>query len=440
MKLVNIHILGFFCWLLPVGFDNHVLQAQDMSLLQCLETTLANNKSLQVGRNNLHLYPHKTQEARANLWPKITVSADYKFFTNLPYQLLPLSVFNGPEGQFKEAQFGVPHNLGATVQAFMPVYNPSLRATIKSTEIIAESGSLQVERSEEQVIFDVINLYYNAQIMQHQIAFADSNLSNMDRLLATMQLLREQGLSKGTDVGKIELQKAQAQSQQAQLTGKLTQVLQGLNFFMGRDLNAPLSIPKDIEPDWNTEYAPSSTVDMRQIQVQNRLLVNELNLLKKSRLPTVSIVVSYGLTGFGYFQQPDPFFKIFPIGFVGAQATYPIWNKTTRHKIAQKEVEMESNRLQADLIQAQTDLQIANAVIQRSTALKNIPATRQQIALAESVYRQTVAQQRQGTATVVDILLADNALREAQSYHLHALVEYLKADLEWKKASGSIKN
>lgn len=440
MKLVNIHILQIVIWFALAGFSHNTLQAQTMTLQQCIETALSNNKNLQVGRNNLNLNPLRQQEAKSNLWPKATASADYKFFTNLPYQLLPLSVFNGPEGQYKEAQFGVPHNLGVNLQLAMPLYNPQIKVGIKSAEIAAEIGDLQVEKSEEQVIFEVTNLYYNAQILQHQVLFVDSNLLNANRLLAMMQLLREQGLAKGTDIGKIELQQAQLQSQRARLDGKLAQVLNGLKFFMGQDLDAPLSVPKDIEQGNHPEYRVSTSVDTRIVQVQNRLLLNELDLLKKSKLPTLSIVANYGLTGFGYFKQPDPFFKVFPIGFLGVQAAYPIWNKTTHFKIAQKEVEITGNRLQSEHIQAQNDLQIANAILEKNTAQATIPTAQQQIALATSVYQQTLVQQQQGTATLADILLADNALREAQTNYLNALIDYLKADLEWKKASGSIKN
>lgn len=440
MKLVNAHILILGFWLALAGFGRNTLQAQTMTLPQCIDSALSNHKSLQVGRNNLQLGKLKQQEAKSNLWPKATASTDYKYFTNLPYQLLPLSVFNGPEGQYKEAQFGVPHNLGANVQLSMPLYNPQLKAAIQASEIADEMGNLQLEKSEEQVIFEVTNLYYNAQILQHQLLFVDSNLVNVNRLLATMQVLRAQGLAKGTDQGKIELQQAQLQSQRSTLEGKLTQVLNGLKFFMGKDLAEPLRVPKEFALDPPAEFPISPSVEVQLAQVQKRFLSKELDLLKKSTLPTVSVVANYGLTGFGYFKDPDPFFKVFPIGFLGAQASYPIWNKTTRYKIAQKEVEITSNQLQSEQIQAQNDLQIANALLQKNIAAGNIPATQQQIALAKLVYEQTLLQQRQGTATITDVLLADNALREAQTNYLNALIESLKADLELKKASGSIKN
>ena len=52
------------------------------------------------------------------------------------------------------------------------------------------------------------------------------------------------------------------------------------------------------------------------------------------------------------------------------------------------------------------------------------------------MYAQTFLQQKQGTASLTDVLLADSALREAQQNYLSALVEYLKADLELKRLSG----
>jgi len=147
MKLVNIHPRFALVWVFLFGVSQGSTFAQSMTLEQCNEAALSNNKNLLVVRNNLNIAEQKRQEALSNRSPKVTASADYKFFTNLPYQLLPLSVFNGPEGQYKEAQFGVPHNLGANVQLAMPIYNPQIKTGIKGTEIAAELVNLQVEKT-----------------------------------------------------------------------------------------------------------------------------------------------------------------------------------------------------------------------------------------------------------------------------------------------------
>ena len=88
-------------------------------------------------------------------------------------------------------------------------------------------------------------------------------------------------------------------------------------------------------------------------------------------------------------------------------------------------------------------MEIENAARQKTIAQNTIINTENQIDLAQSIYEQTILQQKQGTASLTDILLADNALRDAQQSYLSAIIDYLKVDLELKKLKGmlySIKN
>ncbi len=439
MKLVNIHIQIVLIVLLLAFYPHSHGRAQTLTLEQCVDTALVFNRTLQAGRNDQALSRLKHREARANLLPRVTADADYRYFTHLPTQLLPLEVFNGPEGRYKDAQFGVPHNIGVNVQLAMPLYHPQIKGGIQAAEIAGELSDLQYRKSEEQVIFEVTNLYYNAQILHRQLAFIDSNQANVNRLLVNMELLKEQGLAKGTDVGKIQLQGEQLSAQKEQAESKLEQVLNSLKFLMGLSLDRALSVQTEIARREAVKYPAFPSLDLRIAQTRNRLLTNELNTLEKSRLPSVSLLANYGLTGFGYGQQPEPFLKFFPVGFIGVRAAFTVWDGTTRLQIEQKRMELRNNVIQSDQIQAQNDLLIANAVLKRSTAERAIQTSSQQIELAETVYRQTVLQQEQGTATLADVLLADNDLRQAQQQYLNAIIEYLKADLELKKASGSIK-
>ena len=46
MKLVSTHALRVALWFALAGFSHNALQAQAMSLPQCIETALADNKNL----------------------------------------------------------------------------------------------------------------------------------------------------------------------------------------------------------------------------------------------------------------------------------------------------------------------------------------------------------------------------------------------------------
>ncbi len=435
--LVNIHTR--IVLLLFSLMSINAVQGQIWPLQKCIDTAWTGNKNLQINNNNIKIGEEKEKEAKGNLIPKITTNADYKYFTDLPYQLMPLSVFGGPEGKFKEAQFGVPHTINGNIQLSMPLYSPQVYGAIQSAEIVSELTALQYRKTEEQIYVEISTLYYNAQIIYHQLGFVKSNLLNTERLLKNMQLLHEQLLAKGTDVSKLKLQEMQLTLQKENLNNKYIQILNALKFAMG------VSLQKDIQPDTVIQYENTidyKTVPSTEVQItntQNRLLSNELKILNYSRfLPSFQLIGSYGTTGFGYDKKPNDFLKFYPIGYGGIQMTYPLFNGTViQRKMHQKKIELLNNELQAGLLSEQINMQVENARLQRTSALKMIDPANEQIKLAQTIFEQTLLQQKQGTAALTDVLLADNALRDAQQGRLTAIIDYLKADLELKKLTGN---
>ena len=149
MKLVNIHKQTVFLLFFLIGVYSS--QAQVSTLQQCIDTAQVHNKNLQMSRNNMAIGEQREKEAKANLIPKVTANADYKYFANLPYQLLPVNAFNPalPAGEFRAMQFGVPHNINANLQLSMPLYNPQVYGAIQTTKIASELTDLQYQKTEK---------------------------------------------------------------------------------------------------------------------------------------------------------------------------------------------------------------------------------------------------------------------------------------------------
>ena len=439
--LVNTHKLKIAFLLLLIGVMNLPLQAEEWTLEQCIDTAQVKNKMLLMSKTTVAIGEQRHKEAVAGLIPKLTVNGDYKYYIDLPYQLMPLSTFNptAPAGQFKEAQFGVPHNLNLNVQFAMPLFNAQILGGMKTTKIGAEMSELQQKRTEEQVFFDISNLYYNAQILQKQKAFIDSNLLNTNKLLQNMQLLHTQDMLKESDVTKVELQKAQLQTQLQLVDSKLVQVLNALKFSMGIPITQEIAINQAIEFKNNADFVSQKSVDIQLVEKHNLFLKSELSTLKNSRLPSLLLYGTYGQTGFGYDEKPNDFLKFFPVSFVGVQLSYPLFTGTvTQRKINQKKLEISNSKLQVDLATEQNNMLTDNAKRTKLTAQQTVENTLAQIKLSETVYNQVVLQQKQGTASLTDILLADNSLRESQQNYLSAVVEFLKAELELKKLTGNL--
>ena len=147
----------------------------------------------------------------------------------------------------------------------------------------------------------------------------------------------------------------------------------------------------------------------------------------------------YGTTGFGYDRSPNEFLDFHPIGFVGLQMSLPLFNGTvTKRTIEQKRLEAKNIELQNRLLEDKERVELENAIRQRAVAHISITDTQDQVDRAQAIYDQITLGQRVGTASVTDVLIADNTLREAQLDHIRALVDYLKSDLEIKKLTGNI--
>ncbi|MBP8903777.1 MAG: TolC family protein, partial [Paludibacteraceae bacterium] len=373
------------------------------------------------------------------LIPKISLNADYKYFTDLPYQLMPQSAFGGPEGHFKEMQMGVPHNISTNIQMAVPLYNPQVYGAIQTTKIASDLSELQYKKTEEQVFFEISNLYYNAQILIAQQQFMEGNLENTKKLHENLQLLYAQQMIKKSDVSKVALQKEQLITQSHLIESNLEQVLNALKFSMGISLQQNLEIVNEILNKPAGDYLVKQPVDLQIAYAQNKLISSELGTLRNSRLPAVSLYGSYGQTGFGYDEKPNDFLKFFPTSFAGLQVSVPIFNGTvTKRKINQKKIELQNSQLQIENVADQNNMLIENATRKRMVTQQTIKNTTSQINLAKNVYDEMILQQKEGTANLTEILLADNALREAQQSQVNAIIDYLKADLELKKLTGNI--
>lgn len=437
--LVNIHIRRILLLTLLIIAVTMTGQAQIWSLQQCIDTAQVYNKNLQMSRNSIEIGNEKEKEAKANLIPKISLNADYKYFTDLPYQLMPQSAFGGPEGQFKEMQMGVPHNISTNIQMAVPLYNPQVYGAIQTTKIASDLSELQYKKTEEQVFFEISNLYYNAQILVEQQQFMEGNLENTKKLHENLQLLYAQQMIKKSDVSKVALQMEQLITQSHLIESNLEQVLNALKFSMGISLQQNLEIENEILNKPARDYLVKQPVDLQIAFAQNKLLSSELGSLRNSRLPSVSLYGSYGQTGFGYDEKPNDFLKFFPSSFAGLQVSVPIFNGTvTKRKINQKKIELQNSQLQIENVADQNNMLIENATRKRLVTQQTIKNTTSQINLAKTVYDEMILQQKEGTANLTEILLADNALREAQQSQVNAIIDYLKADLELKKLTGNI--
>ena len=444
-KLVSIHYrlvsLRWMTLLLLIPFHISInTNAQTISLDQCLATAQEHNRSLALAMQDIELSTEKRKEVQGNLLPKISASADYRYYTDLPYQLMPASVFGGPEGTYKEVQFGVPQSLAANLQLQWPVFNPAILGAMHTSRIASEISELQRVRTKEELVVDVSQAYYNAQILKSQIIFLDSNVINMEKLMKTTALLYEQQVVKATDVDRIQLQLDQLISQRTTLQAQYRQVTNVLEFLMGIPFSNKLEVEQVIPLQMVNEYQPVQTTELKLMEKKLQLTQSQLQGAKLNRLPSLSAYALYGTTGMGTTGD-NSFFNFYPIGSVGVKLSVPLFSGTvTQHKINQQKIELNKSTLQQEIAIDKNRMEIENARKQYRAAKDFAITTLSQIKLANNIYSQTVLQNQLGVASLTDVLIANNSIRDAQQQYSSALINLFRAELEIKRVTGNLTN
>lgn len=436
MKLVSAYRLVLLMLLIGSNFTF----GQTWTMQQCIDTALANNSKIKISMNAAQLADLKYREVKANLIPKISVNGDYKYMIELPYQLMPLSIFGGPDGQFKEAQFGVPHNISGNIVVQAPLYSSQLYGAINKTELAKQLVDLQVEKTEEDVFYEVSSLYRNGQLILNQIAYLDSLIQNNQLLLTNIKNVKKEQLATGTDVSKVELQLSLLTSQQANLKMNLIQILNGLKIYMGLELNDELEIEPRIALFELTDYPVNPSRDNQHLTIQSDILQAEINALNRSRyIPDVGVVGSYGVSGFGYDQEPNRFLNFYPVSFVGIKFSYPIFNGTVTHKqVLQKKLEMENIQLQQELSLDARDLAIESALSKLKNSLSQVEISLLQLELSNNILKDELLMHKEGISSTNDVLRAQSELIIANQTYLTNLANCFAADLELKKATNNI--
>ena len=224
-----------------------LVQAQELTLDQLIGQALKTNQDIQVSRLSERQAENQFAQVKANARPQVNLTGDYKRYLKIPGQVIPASLFGGPEGSYQTAAFGLPYNLSTSVQASQALYNPALGYGLKIAKANQDLAELQTVKTKEDVAYQVSTAYYNLQTVTAQLAFLRSNLAATDRLVKLTDLLYQNKLSQGIDVDRLRISHTQYQTQLESQQATYLQLVNLLKYLTGTPQADSLRVKTDID-------------------------------------------------------------------------------------------------------------------------------------------------------------------------------------------------
>jgi len=155
------------------------------------------------------------------------------------------------------------------------------------------------------VAYNVGATYYNAQIISTNINFIKSNITNMEQLISTGELLYQNQLIKNSDLDKLKLNRTMLETQEKTIKATYDELINMLKFLSGIPQSDILTINKEITT--KTEVLPFVMIKPDRIEVKLLEKQKELNEIERKNIFAgyIPSLLAYGVYNYTFFAKGD---------------------------------------------------------------------------------------------------------------------------------------
>jgi len=434
------------------------LEAQQIfSLQDCLEYAVEHNHNLKKARYDNQKAAYARKEVLGALLPQVNGSANLndnlkkaKFIMpNFINSMLPPEAQNPNADKYMTIEMGTTFNANMGIALNQQLLNFSLFNTLEIAKIAEKMAPLGMESSEEDLIAQTASLFYAIQATGYAIGQMEKSIDLAGKMLKTMEVNYANGLVKKVDVDRIKVNLVNLTTQKNAIQNAAELQKNLLKQQMGFDVNQPI----EIQPIDFVIFEEKAAVDAQfpffvKEQIPYRLVMEKLNLVKLQKksvvyenLPTLSLTANYLYNGVS-----DEFFSgstnyWYPTSVIGLSLRVPIFSGFSRRaKISQSSMEELKAQEDAQILEQSLNTAYRNAVMKLDDTRHTIVLQRDNQKLAEEVFAVAENNFALGLSSMSDILNASQSLVQAQLSYSNALNDYMKAYIDLKKTSGSIRD
>lgn len=430
--------------------------SQPMNLEQCLSYAFTNNVNVDNAELERLIADRDVSVTKTQGFPQINASVGYTNNFILQTTLIEAGSFPGvgdtPGGpapdDLIELQFGIANQALANVTVEQLIFDGSYFIGLKAARVYTNLARKGLEQTKVVTAEQVTKAYYTALVNQERQTLLNSNYQRLDTLLRETKLMFENGFAEKIDVGRIQVQFNNANTERKQ-NERLTEVSYLLlKFQMGMPINQEIVLADQISDiDFDFEQAAEANFSYGDRTEYAQLLVNQdlakldLQNNRIQYLPKLTASASYGYnSGASQFADLTNFGdRWFDYGNWGLNLNIPIFDGLRKHHIIQKsKLQLQQLENQADFLKNQIDLEIVQARVNLQNSLETLNVQQENLELAQEVFDVTKIKYQEGVGSNLEVTEAQNALQSAETNYYNSLYSALIARVDLKKSLGTL--
>ncbi len=438
-------------YLLIVAASITTLQAQEksnsFSLQEAVDYSLKNSPNYLNSDLDLQNANYKRKEIAGIGLPQISGSVDLKDYLAIPTSLLPGEFFGAPAGTFIPVKFGTKYNATAGLSASQILFSSDYIVGLQASKEFINLSKINVQRSKADLTASVSKAYFNVLVNRERIKLLDINTTRLQKIYNDTKALNEQGFVELIDVERLEVQLNNLKIEKEKMDRLIGLSENMLKFQMGYKVTESIALKDSI--DLNKENVISlnsgkidisNRPDYKLLQSQQILSKLDVKRQKMGYLPTLA---AYGSLQYNAQRQKFDFFDSkqswFNIALIGGTLNISVFDGLQRHnRIQQAKIAVLKNENNLKNIELAAEMEATVADITYSNAYATLQTQKRNMELAQHVYDVVQKKYAAGVGNNLEITTAESALKEAQTNYYNSVYDMLVAEIDYKKATGTL--
>ena len=425
-------------------------QQFELSLAKSLEIALSDNPTIKVADMEIQRQDWVRKQSVGNLLPNLSVSGQYS------YSIVKQEMAKG-------LSFGADNSISTTASLSVPLYAPTVYETLKMNHTQMEQAVESARSSKIALANEVKKGYYNILLAEQSLAVLKESEKSIAETVKNTEAMYNEGLASEYDLlsAQVQLSNLRPNIIQTENSIKTSKLL--FKMYLGLPESADFTLVGSLD-DFAEEVAmatvPTNEVDLannadlRALDLQERLLEHQLQLVNASRLPTVAAFTNFIFSGndntmdFGSImgggmgggststEKKSEWWWQNPLS-AGISISIPLFsggkNINKAHEIRNSISQLS---LQKDYLRQSVNVQVENAFNAIITAREKMTSNEITVRQAQKAYEIAEVRYSSGTGTILELNSSELSLTQAKLNYSQAIYDYLAARADYEKIVG----
>jgi outer membrane protein len=434
--------------LILMWLPGHTLHAQSdhrYSLDELISIALKNNELIKNGQIDVSVSELQVNEARSALMPKLDFNGQYLYYSELPSQYAPASAFGGPEGEYTKMTLSLPQTVSGNLQSSVNLFNKVIFTGLKTARVAVEASRLQLQLTEEDIIYNVSSAYYSMQVLEDNLSRLNDNILNLEKTVGINESLKSNELVSDNVHNRLLINLENLRNQYEMQKLSYHQYETALKYLLNLRQDEELKLQSFNSEDMAMEPEVINIMNRSDIKLQEvsiRLSEYDKKNAMASFYPVLTGGMSYGYSS--YYNEFAPARQL-NNDWISSQSfslslKIPIVNGFQRlYKVKQKQLAIEKNRNTLSLMKGRAEKEIDDAMANYTTSATQLKNNRKSLDLADALFTSAQHEFENGLTSTTELLNAQNDLSNARNNFSTALLNLKLAELSLKKASGNLR-